>query len=425
MARDPVDFFARCRRRLGPVFRVRILGMCQLVYVAEPELAHQVFLTDRGTGRAGAVREDFLGPLVGRHSLLTLDGEEWLRQRRLLGPALHGARVEGYRVDIAEIAAREIERWPRGEPFELRPRMLAITLDVILRLVFGIRDAAQLDRARSLLPPLLDGPHWFLIWTLPPAARERLLRSGGIARLLPRNPLARFRRGVAELDEVLYEQIARRRGEGGDGQDVLSVLLAARDEEDRPMSDEELRDELVTLLSAGHDTTATALAWAFERLVRSPAVLARLRSEVDEGGEEYLEAVIKETLRARPVVIDAPRLLDEPLRLNGYEVPAGWYVAPAIPAVQRSRERFPAPDELRPERFLGDESPLDAWIPFGGGKRRCAGSHLAMLELRTVIAEVLRRVELSAVDPAPERQQVRHVTLAPARQATVVARDRG
>jgi cytochrome P450 len=425
MLRDPVGYLERRRRRLGPVFSARILSMCRLVYVAEPELAREIYRTDRGTSRAGEVREDFLAPLVGSHSLLTLDGEQWLRHRKLLGPAMHGARIERYRDEIAAIAAAEIERWPLGEPLELRPRMQAITLEVILRLVFGIADAQRLERMHRLLPPLLEGPQWFVLWLLPRPARDRLLRSAVLARIVPRNPLTRFRAGVRELDAILYEEIARRRASGvADGHDMLSVMLATGEGEGEPLSDEELRDELVTLLFAGHETTATALAWAFERLVRSPSALGRLEGELRNGSETYLDAVAKETLRARPVVIDTPRLLDEPLRLDGYEVPAGWYVAPAVPLVQRATSRYRDPDTFRPERFLGPDPPVDAWIPFGGGKRRCIGSHLALLELKTVIAEVLGRLRVEAAAPAPERQMVRHVTLVPEHGSRVVAHPR-
>ncbi len=425
MLRDPGGYFESSRRRLGPVFRARILSMPRLVYVAEPELAREVYRTDRGTSRAGEVREEFLAPLVGSHSLLTLEGEQWLRHRKLLGPAMHGARIERYRDEIAAIAATEIERWPRDEPFELRPRMQAITLEVILRLVFGIADAQRLDLMHRLLPPLLEGPHWFVLWLLPRPARDRLLGSGGLGRLIPRNPLARFQAGVRELDAILYEEIARRRrGADEDGHDMLAVMLATGGGEGDPLADEELRDELVTLLFAGHETTATALAWAFERLLRSPSALGRLEGELRTGSQTYLDAVAKETLRARPVVIDTPRLLDEPLRLDGYEVPAGWYVAPAVPLVHSAASRYRDPDVFRPERFLGADPPTDAWIPFGGGKRRCIGSHLALLELKTVIAEVMSRVRLEAAAPAPERPVVRHVTLVPEHGTRVVARPR-
>jgi cytochrome P450 family 135 len=425
--RDPDGFLSRCRRRYGPVFRVSILAAPRLVYVTERGLAQRIFQTDRGIGRAGEVRRDFLGPLVGDHSLLCLDGDEWLRQRRLLGPAFHGPAVEGFRREIAEIAGREIDRWPVGEPMALHPRMQAITLDVILRLVFGIRDDERLRRLRELLPPLLDGGHWILIWALPSAARQWLERSRLVARL-GGNPVARFRARREELDAILYAEIARRRRDGdapegrGGPPDALALMLAARDEGGRPLTDDELRDELVTLLTAGHETTATGLAWAFERLMRNPGSLARLREELAAGESAYLDAVAKEVLRSRPVVMDAPRLLDAPLELDGHEVPAGWLVAPAIPLVHEETAAFPEPEEFRPERFLNREVDLQAWIPFGGGLRRCLGSHLALLEMKTVISEVVQRVELEPVDPAPERRRVKHVTLVPSERARAVVR---
>ncbi len=415
--RDPPAFLERCRRRFGPVFRVRFVAAPRLVYVAEPELARRVFQTDRDIGRAGAVRRDFLAPLVGEHSLLCLDGEAWLRQRRLLAPAFHGPAVEGFAREIAAIAAAEIEAWPLGEALELRPRMQAITLEVILRVVFGIRDASRLARLRELLPPLLEGRAWLALWVLPQPARERLM-PGARPGLLARGPITRFRELRAELDRILYEQIrGRRAAAGGEPRDALAMMLAARDEAGKPLSDEELRDELVTLLTAGHETTATALAWALERLARHPGCLARLRAELEAGDERYLDAVVKETLRSRPVVIDAPRLLDAPLRLNGYEVPPRWYVAPAIPLVHAHPAAFPDADAFRPERFLDGGADLQAWIPFGGGMRRCLGSHLALVEMRAVIAEVVRRLEIAPASPAPERQAIRHVTLVPARGA--------
>ena len=416
--RDPVRFLERCRRRYGPVFRVRLVGFPHYVYVTDPRLAREVYSADQTVGRAGEARRDFLAPLVGEHSLLVTEDEEWLRHRKLLGPVFHRNHVDGYAEEIAAIAARGIERWPAGEPFALRPRMQEITLEVILRLVFGVSDDDRLARFRELLPRLLDSTGGLLLWILPPSLwmqernRRRLQR-------FP-NPLRSFFRTRDAVDELIYEEIARRRAALDDaGHDVLSMLLRARDEEGGGMSDVELRDELLTLLTAGHETTATGLAWAFERLLRHPEALARLTEEVQAGGDEYLDAVVRETLRARSVVLDTPRLLSGPLALGGYEIPEGWYVAPALPSVQGD----PSADEFRPERFL-DDPPRDGWIPFGGGKRHCVGSHLALLELKVIVAEVVRRVRLEAVDAKPERQRVHHVTLVPSGGARVVVRER-
>jgi cytochrome P450 family 135 len=420
--RDPVGFLERCRSRYGPVFRVRFVSFTKMVYVAEPDLARRVFASDRDVGHAGDVRREFLEPLVGANSVLCLEGDQWLRQRKLLAPAFHGRAVAGYRDEIAGIAARHVERWPLGEPFALRPRMQAITLEVILRLVFGIRDAGRLKELGSLLPPLIDAGGSFFIWVLPAALRERLERSPRLQRL-PGSPMRRFYRLRERADAIVYDEIAHRRARPDDERtDVLSMLLAARDEHGAAMNDEELRDELGTRLEAGHETTATALAWTFERLSRHPDAVERLRSELADGEETYLDAVIKETLRSRPVVFDAPRRLSGTLELDGYRVPAGWYVAPAIPLVHRAPDVFPEPDRFSPERFLGDETPVEGWIPFGGGRRRCLGSQLALMEMRTVIGEVLRQVELHAADPADEAARLRHVTLVPGDLTRVVAR---
>lgn len=410
------------QRRYGDVFTVRFLGLGHLVYVADPRLVREVYAADGEVGRAGDARRPFLEPLVGERSLLCLEGKAWARQRKLLAPAFHGRRVLAWTETIREIAEREVATWPRGEPFALRPRMQVVTLEVILRVVFGVRDAERLDELRRVVPRLIELGANPLISGLPPL-RRRLERSP-LLRRLPANPLPRFEAARAELDELLFAEIARRRAELAEGEardDVLSLLLEARDEDGEAMSDQELRDELVTLLEAGHETTATALAWAFERLVRHRSALERLREEVAEGEGEYLGAVIREVLRSRPVVVDTPRALARPLALGGYRLPAGWYVAPAIPLVHRARALYPDGADFRPERFLEDSNAGEGWIPFGGGERRCLGQQLAMLELRTVVPAVLRSADLRPADPAPERQRLQHVTLAPSELARVVA----
>jgi len=418
-AHDPPRYLEGARRRYGPVFRARFVGLDKYVYVTDPELSRRVFASDRDVGRAGDARKDFLEPIVGEHSLLTMEGEPWVRHRRLLGPAFHRSHTDSYADEIAEIAADHLGHWPLGTEIELRPLMQEITLEVILRLVFGVTEESRLERFRKALPRLLEPAGSALIYLLPPSLtaperRERL-------RWFP-NPIASFMEGRDRVDELIYEEIARRRAEpGGERNDVLSLLLHARDEQGAAMTDVELRDELITLLTAGHETTATALAWTFERLVRHPRVMDRLRDELDDPDEAYLDAVARETLRVRPVVVDAPRLLAGPLELGDYEIPAGWYVAPAISTVQHDDSAVERPNEFLPERFL-EGTLRDGWIPFGGGKRHCVGSHLALLELRVVIRETMRRLRLEPVEQKPERQQLVHVTLAPSRGARVVAR---
>jgi cytochrome P450 len=413
---SPIDYLERCLRRFGDVFTLRFVGMGDLVYVADTEAIKGIFTGDASVFRAGEANQ-IMEPVLGERSVLLLDEDEHLRERRLLLPPFHGERVRRYRELVGEIAAAEIARWPRGRPFELRPRMQAITLEVILRAVFGIQEAERLDRLRALLPRMLD--HGTVVVWMPFLRRD----------LGPGSPWRRFLRVRAEVDELLYDEIARRR-EAADleeREDVLSMLLQTRSEGQGPLTQKELRDELMTLLLAGHETTATGLAWAFERLTRNPRVMHRLRESLDEEdeGEAYLEAVAKETLRARPVVYDVARKLGVPATVKGWELPAGAYVVPSITAVHLLRGIYEDAAEFRPERFLdGDQPDSYAWIPFGGGRRRCIGAAFATMEMKAVLAEVVRHVEVRAADPKPERMKLHNVTLKPAKGARVVVADR-
>ncbi|RBQ20173.1 cytochrome P450 [Spongiactinospora rosea] len=434
LVRDPDAFFRAAGREHGPVFTIRYFGFPPEVYVAGAELAERVYALDGdGGGRAGEVRRAFMEPMVGRHSLLSLDGEPWRRHRKLLSPPLHGRAVAGWRGEIERIAARSVDGWPLGEPFALRDRMQDITLEVIIRLVFGITEAGRLRRLRALLPKLLETTGSGSMLMLPASITDRMMASP-LLRRVPYLPTTRFAVLREALDSLLFDEIARRRATTRpDATDMLSRLLAATDENGDPMSDQEIRDELVTMLMAGHETTATGLAWTFERLVRAPRVLDRLTADLAAGEDHYLDAVIKEGLRSRPVVFEAPRLLDRPLSLGGYEIPAGWYVAPLISLIHRDPDAYPDPDAFRPERFLAVEHGGDgvteraqrSWMPFGGGRRYCAGAQLALLEMRAIIREVLGRVELTAGGGlAPERALLKNVTLAPSRRTLVVARAR-
>jgi cytochrome P450 len=409
-ARDPVGLLERCRRRYGDVFTLPFPLYGKLMYLADPALVKQVFTGDAATFHAGAANARALEPVLGRFSLLTLDGDEHMRQRKLLLPPFHGDAVRRYRDLIAEIAAREVERWPVGRPFALRPRMQAITLEVILRAVFGVRDEERLTRFRALLPRLGDSTG-VQMW-LPFLRRN----------LGPWSPWARFLRLRTEIDELLYEEISRRRSEpdAAERDDVLSLLLRAQHEDGSPMSDVELRDELITLLTAGHETSATALAWAFERLLRNPAAMRALEAEVQSGGDEYADAVVKETLRLRPVIVDVARLVTADVDLGPWRVRAGTIVVPAVALVQLSPLVYAEPYEFRPERFLGGQPAPYTWIPFGGGVRRCMGAAFAQLEIRTVLQMVVARAALHAPDPAPERARLRQVTLVPAKDTMVV-----
>jgi cytochrome P450 len=399
------------RERYGDVFTSHFPFFGRVVYVADPALVKQVFTGDPTVFHAGEANATVLGDALGAHSLLTLDEERHMSQRKLLLPPFHGQAVRRYAEVMAAAAAAEVERWPHGRVFELRPRMQAITLEVILRAVFGVRDGERMDLFRARIPRLgeLSSP---LDW-LPFMQRDL----GGLT------PAARFRKALAAVDELIYAEIAERRSLGqSERDDVLTLLLGARHEDGSPMTDVELRDELMTLLTAGHETTATGLSWAFERLLRTPAVMARLLESLDD--DEYLDAVVKETLRVRPVVVDVARKLQRDVELGGWRIPAGTLVLPAIAAVHARPDLYPSPEEFRPERFLHDGAESYAWIPFGGGVRRCIGASFAQVEMRVVLREVLLRARLRADSPRPERGQVRHVTVVPARGCRVVLEER-
>ncbi len=409
--RDPLGFLVGFQRRYGDVFTVRFPYFGRIVYVAEPELVKNVFTGSPEQFHAGEANATVLEPALGPNSVLTLDEGAHMRQRKLLLPPFHGERIQRYGELIREVTMREMTSWPVGVPFSLRPHTQRITLAVIMRAVFGVDDEQRLERFRGLIETFSGRVNAVTAF---PILRRDLGRW---------SPWTRFLRAREELDEFIYEEIALRRAETGAGQgerdDVLSLLLAARHDNGCPMSDEELRDELVTVLGAGHETTATALAWAIERLLRNRPVLDRLRESIAAGEDDYLDATIKETLRARPVIVDVARKLTAPARIGGYELEAGSFVLPAIAALHYREDLFPEPEEFRPERFLGGRADTYVWIPFGGGVRRCIGAAFAEYEMRIVLGAILERAELSAPDPKPERVKVRNITLAPGRGARV------
>jgi len=409
--RDPLGFLAKQQRRYGDIFSVNFPFFGRVVYVARPDLVKEVFTGPPAIFHAGEANATVLEPALGPNSVLTLDDEPHMRQRKLLLPHFHGERVERYGGLIVETTRREMKSWPVGEPFALRPHTQRITLAVIMRAVFGVHDEARLDRFERLIDDF--------------AKRVGVITSFPMLRrnLGPLGPWSRFQRSRAALDGFIYEEIRLRRAETGheERDDVLSLLLTARDEVGTPMSDQELRDELVTVLGAGHETTATGLAWAVERLVHNPAVLAKLRDSLVAGEEDYLAATVKETLRARPVIVDVARKLKAPATVGGYDLPAGQLVLPAIAALHYREDLFPAPEQFRPERFLDGKADNYAWIPFGGGVRRCIGAAFAEYEMRLILREFVERAELRPADPEPERVRVRNITLAPAKGTRVVS----
>jgi cytochrome P450 len=410
--RDPLGFLAGYQRRFGDIFTVRFPTFGRIVYVASPDLVKEVFTGAPSVFHAGEANATVLEPALGPNSVLTLDDAAHMRQRKLLLPPFHGERVQGYGELIVTMTRREMESWPIEEPFAMRPHTTRITLAVIMRAVFGVHDEERLARFGVLIE---DFARRVGAITAFPFMRRNLGRF---------SPWGRFVRSREALDDFIYEEIRQRRSEAGIGErdDVLSLLLCARDEDGEPMSDEELRDELVTVLGAGHETTATGLAWAVERLVRNPGVLAKLRASLAAGEEEYLNATVKETLRSRPIIVDVARKLTAPATVGGYELPAETFVLPAIAALHYREDVFPAPQEFRPERFLDVKVDNYARIPFGGGVRRCIGAAFAEYEMRTILREFVLRADLRAVDSKDEKVRVRNITLTPARGARVVMR---
>ncbi len=407
----PGPWLTRMRDRYGPTFTIRIANEPDWVMLTAPDDVRQVFTGDPQVLHAGEANA-ILRPMLGPRSVLLLDDAEHLAQRKLLLPPFHGERMRRYADLVRAIAEREVAGWPADAAVEARPRMQAITLEVIMRAIFGVEDPARLARLRAALERLLD-------WSTDP--RRLLLIAGLGPRHLHR--VSAFRAAHDAVHEVLGEEIARGRAdprlEGRE--DILALLLQATHDDGSPdVGGREIRDELITLLVAGHETTATALAWALERLARHPAAWARLREEVAAGEEDYLDAVVKETLRLRPVLPIVLRHLKAPMRIGGWDLPAGVSVVPCIYLVHRDPAVYPDPLAFRPERFLESPAGTYTWIPFGGGIRRCLGASFALFEMKTVLRVIAGRARLRADDPAPARSTRRAITLVPADEARVV-----
>jgi cytochrome P450 len=380
------------------------------VISSDPGAVKTVFTADPDHLLAGR-NNVILRPILGDHSVLLLDGREHLRHRRLMLPPFHGERMQAYAETMREVAEREVAKWPQEELFAVQPSMQAITLEVILRTVFGLRDAERVERVGTPLRRVLDAT----------ASQPRLLALQMTSSEDPHrlSPWGRFNTLVAAADRVVYDEIEARRAEPGEHDDVLSLLLAARDEEGQPLTDLELRDELMTLLLAGHETTATALSWTLERLVRHPATLARLRAEHRAGETDFLDATIKESLRLRPVVPAVGRYLTAPLEIGGRTLPADIHLNLSIYLLHRRPDLYPDPDAFRPERFLERPAGTYEWIPFGGGTRRCLGASFALFEMRIVLQAILDRVALRPESAPGEGVGRRAVTLVPKRGARI------
>ncbi len=403
---DPEGFFASAQRRYGDVFVTTVLGE-RWVIVAHPNAVKEIFAhgpEDLNSGEPNQV----LRPVLGTRNLLLLDGEEHLHRRRMVLPPFHGERMRAYEQAIRAAAIEQIDNWPLGEPVAVLPRMQALTFSVILKCVFGMEEGERVAELRRELQRLLswvtDMRRVIVFFMLGP---DRLMT------------LARFRRQVESVDRLVFAEIARRRQakDLGEREDILSMLICASGERGEKLSDEELRDELVTLLIAGHETTATLIAWAAHELARDPASQERLAG----GQEGFADATITETLRLHPPVAAVARRLRKPLTLAGYELPTHTNLMPVSLLLHRRADVYPDPWAFKPERFLGVRPPAGAFLPFGGSIRRCIGASFAQFEAKIVLEELTRRLRLAPASPRPERTGRRAIVLVPSKGAKVIA----
>ncbi len=406
----PIAFMESCRRRFGDEFSVRFPGFERpMVMLSSPETIRALYTAPEHGLPPG--RTLSLLPIMGANSVLLLEGKEHLARRKLMLPPFHGERMRSYESIMRAATERQIDSWPEGETFAIHPHMQAITLEVILEAVFGVSDRTRGEQLRERLPALLSE-------TSSSASQFRFLIASRLGR---GDPMSRLREITASIDELLLAEITDRRSDPALDQreDILSLLTCARFEDGSAMSDQELRDQLVTLLLAGHETTATGLAWTFDLLLRHPEALGRLVTEVDEGEDAYLRAVVSESLRLRPVVPLAGRRLASELHTDSLSLPAGTDVTPAIWLTHTRQDLYPEPYAFRPERFLENPPSGYGWIPFGGGVRRCLGASFAELEMRVVLETVLRHSVLRPASAKAERVTRRNVTFSP-RKGTLV-----
>ncbi len=402
----PLPFLERCQRRYGDTFTLRILHWGDWVLLCDPDDVKKVFT---GGGAVGVdVANPLLGPVLGPRSVMLLEEPEHMTRRKLMLPAFHGKSIEGDGEMMAEVARREVGRWPVGEPFELWPRMQAITQEVVMRAVFGPGEDERMSRLRGLMGKLTE-------W-MNDSRNLTLLATFGPRWVVNSR---QFRQAMAPVEDAVLEEVRRRRASGDIREDIVSMLVQARYEDGSPMSEQDLRDELLTLLTDG--PTSTSLAWTFERLLRNPEKMALAQEDVRSGDGEYLDAVIKETLRLCPPVPVVVRQLLEPMTLGGYELPAGTTVAPCIHLIHRSEKHYPRAKSFIPERFVGTQPGTYTWIPFGGGTRRCLAASYAELEMKRVLRTVFSEVDLRPVDNRSERMRKSAISFSPDRSGLVIA----
>ncbi len=423
--RRPLEYWDQQHARYGDVFAMRLPALPLMAVFCNPSDVKEIF-TDDGTTLAAGKFNKSLSAFLGENSVLMLDGREHLRHRRLLLPPFHGERMHAYAREMIELTNAAISRWPVGTPFAIHSEMQSVTLRVIVRTIFGVDDGPRFEHLVSLLTELTDLASW------PPLLLPFMQIDLG-----PWSPWGRFKRKGNAVDAALRDEIQRRRSQGTTGRvDILSLLVDARDESGAPMTDDELVDELGTLLVAGHETTATSLAWAFRWVLDSPAVLARLQTEIAEACESgrpvaekvaalpYLDAVVREALRLSPVIPLVGRILEKPTRVAGYDLPAGSAVLCSIYLAQRRESVFPHASRFDPDRFLGTKFSPYEFFPFGGGVRRCIGMAFALYEMKMVLATVIARCTLRPASGRPIRVVRRAITLTPSDGMPVVMTDR-
>ncbi len=410
----PAASMERLRRKFGKRITVKLPFQPPFVILSDPAEIKELLQAPPDVIHPGEGAR-ILEPIVGRKSVILLDEDEHLEQRKLMLPAFHGEKMQRLVGLMTELTEREVDGWPREQPVKLHPRLQRLTLEIILRAVFGLEQGARLDELRDALSGVLEFAESPL--SVMPYAQEKLAWWG---------PVKRFAQMAARADEMIFALIDERRASPAGGDDVLAMLLDAKHEDDSPMSPQEIRDELMTALVAGHETTASQLAWAFERLARDKRVASILTEEIDAGeGDDYLTATIHEVLRLKPVLPNAePRLTKKPVTIGGFTYPPGVALLASGFLVHRDPEIYPDPHAFKPERFVGVSPGTYTWLPFGGGRRRCLGASFALQEMKIVLRVVFSRLIVDPEGAAPEQTGRRSITFSPRGGATVVLRER-
>lgn len=410
----PIPFFERCRATYGDKFTIKLASTPPFVHLSDPDEIKQVFTAPPEVLHPGEGAR-ILEPVVGPHSVILLDEQPHMEQRKLLLPAFHGERMQRLTGLVTEVTEREVARWPREAPVALHPPLQRLTLEIILRAVFGLDEGERLDRLRVRLTRIIE------MGATPIALLPALQRDLG-----PWSPGGQFAKLKGQIDDDIRALVDERRAEGSERDDILAMLLLATHEDGSPMTFDEIRDELMTALVAGHETTASQLAWTFTMLGRAPGVVRELQREMDAGGgDAYLNAVIHESMRLRPVLPNAePRLTMEEVTIGDWTYPAGVVLGANAYLVHHDPAIYPDPYSFRPERFLDQKPGTYTWIPFGGGRRRCLGASFAMLEMQVVLRAVLERGDVRPAGSGAETVLRRSITFSPRAGARVVLSER-